>query len=160
MVKDSVIKLRQIGGEEVTMYLIELLNQTDSGIRNRAALALEQIKDNRAVEPLIKAIAKKENHNFNGTMVFALESLDCSNRIVDIFRILFEETYESKISANAILEEQKFNYNENEIEKIDQMWIACNQNKSEFPGFDDEETYQMMKENYKLFKNHVNKSSR
>ena len=105
-VKSSVSELAAIGGEEVVIFLISLLEQKESGIRNRAALALEELKDNRAVDPLIKAIGKKENHNYNGTMVFALESLDCSKKIVEVFRILFEETYESKVSANAILEDQ------------------------------------------------------
>lgn len=150
-VKSSMSKLAKIGGDEVVLFLIKLLEQKDSGIRNRAALAIEELKDNRAVEPLINSIRKRENHNYNGTMVFALESLDCSDKIVEIFRILFEETYESKVSANAILEEQEFEYDKNDYSKILKMWERCNNNKMEYPGFDDEETYEMMKENFELF---------
>lgn len=155
IVKSSISELAQIGGDEITLFLIELLEQKESGIRNRAALALEELKDNRAVEPLIKAIKKPENHEYNGTMVFALESLNCSSKIVDIFRILFEETYESKVSANAILEEQEFQYSNDDYDKVTKMWNNCNNNKEKYPGFDDEETYEMMKENYELFRQTV-----
>src|SRR5690554_2379648 len=75
LVKSSADRLGQIGGDEVVDFLISLIALDNSGIRNRAALALEDIKDNRALEPLLTAIFKKENHNYNGTMVFALESL-------------------------------------------------------------------------------------
>ncbi len=40
-------------------------------------------------------------------MVFALESLDCSQKLKEIFRILFYESYESKLSADAILNDQE-----------------------------------------------------
>jgi len=154
-VKSSVSELTAIGGEEVVKFLISLLEQKESGIRNRAALALEELKDNRAVDPLIKAIGKKENHNYNGTMVFALESLDCSKKIVEVFRILFEETHESKVSANAILEDQEFEYDEKDFEIISKIWERCNLNKDDYPGFNDKETYEMMKENFELFKQTV-----
>jgi len=82
----------------VVDFLISILSSDNSDIRNRAALALENIKDNRALEPLLAAIFIKENHNYNGTMVFALEPLDCSKKLKEIFKILFFETYESNIS--------------------------------------------------------------
>ena len=158
LVKSSISKLAKIGGDEITLFLIELLEQKESGIRNRAALALEELKDNRAVEPLIEAIKKPENHEYNGTMVFALESLNCSDKIVEIFRILFEETYESKVSANAILEEQEFEYDKDDYDKVAKFWEHCNANKEKYPGFDDLETYEMMKENYELFEQTVKRN--
>ncbi len=155
VVKSSIYNLAKIGGDEITLFLIELLEQKESGIRNKAALALEELKDNRAVEPLLIAIMNPENHEYNGTMVFALESLDCSDKIVDIFRILFEESYESKVSANAILEEQEFECDKDDYDKVAKMWKYCNDNKEKYPGFDDNETYEMMKENYELFEQTV-----
>ncbi len=59
VVKSSAHRLGEIGGGEVVEFLISLLSLDAAGIRNRAALALEIIKDNRALEPLLAAIFKK-----------------------------------------------------------------------------------------------------
>ena len=125
LVNFSADKLGKIGGEEVVDFLISLIALDAVGIRNRAALALEDIKDNRALEPLLKAIFKKENHNYNGTMVFALESLDCSKKFKEIFRILFYESYEAKLSAHAILNNQKFEFTKQDLLDIQEMWEDC-----------------------------------
>jgi len=123
LVKFSADKLGEIGGDEITDFLISLLDLDDSGIRNRAALALEDIGDNKAVEPLFKSIFK--NHNYNGTMVFALESLDCSKHLKDIFKILFSEAYEAKMSAMAILDTQIFEFTSQDLIDINDMWEDC-----------------------------------
>jgi len=146
LVKSSADRLGQIGGNEVVDFLISLIALDNSGIRNRAALALEDIKDNRALEPLLTAIFKKENHNYNGTMVFALESLDCSQKLKEIFRILFYETYESKISAYAILSDQIFDFTKDDLHKIQKMWDDCKLHPDKCPGFDDTETREMMQD--------------
>ncbi len=125
-------------------FLISLIASDNSGIRNRAALALADMKDNRALEPLLTAIFKKENHNHNGTMAFALESLDCSQKLTEIFKILFFETYESKISAFAILSDQIFDFSEEDLYEVNQMWEACKLNPEKCPGYDDMETRVMM----------------
>lgn len=146
VVKTSADRLGQIGGDEVVDFLISLLALENSGIRNRAALALSDIKDNRALEPLLTAIFKKENYNYNGTLVYALEFLDCSQKIKDIFRILFFETYEAKISAYTILSEQEFDFTEQELIEIKQMWEDCKCNPEICPGLEDKETKDMMQD--------------
>lgn len=137
LVKYSADRLGRIGGDEVVDFLISLVALEDSSIRNRAALALKEIKDNRALEPLLIAILKKENLNYNGTMVFALESLDCSKKIKDIFRILFYEGYEAKCSAYVILDEQEFDFNDNDIYEIKKMWDECIENPTLCPDFEE-----------------------
>ncbi len=144
LVKSSADRLGKIGGDEVVDFLISLIALDNSSIRNRAALALEDIKDNRALEPLLTAIFKKENHNYNGTMVYALESLDCSQKLKEIFRILFYETYESKISAYAILYDQTFDFTKEDLHEIQKMWDDCMLHPEKCPNFDDLETRQMM----------------
>ncbi|MCC5917798.1 MAG: HEAT repeat domain-containing protein [Cryomorphaceae bacterium] len=146
LVKSSAYRLGEIGGDEVVDFLISLLKLNDSGIRNRAALALEEIKDNKALEPLLTAIFNKENHNYNGTMVFALESLDCSQKIKEIFKILLYETYESKISAYAILSDQNFNFTKGDLIEIQKMWEDCKSNPSLCPGYNDTETRELMQD--------------
>jgi hypothetical protein len=146
LVKSSADKLGEIGGEEITDFLISLLKSENSGLRNRAALALEEIKNNRAVEPLLEAIFKKENHNYNGTMVFALESLDCSRNLKDIFRILFYESFEAKISAYRILTEQKFDFTQEDLTEIKQMFDGCKSHPDKCPCFEDEKIQTIIQE--------------
>jgi len=146
LVKSSANRLGEIGGDEVVNFLISLIALDDSSIRNRAALALENIKDNRAIEPLLSSIFKKENFNYNGTMVFALESLDCSKKLKEIFKILFYETYEAKISAYAILSVQIFDFTKEDLIEIQKMWDGCKLNPETCPNFDDIETREMMQD--------------
>ncbi len=146
LVKSSGDRLGKIGGDEVVEFLISLIALDNSGIRNRAALALEDIKDNRALEPLLTAIFKKENFNYNGTMVFALESLDCSQKLKEIFKILFYETYEAKMSAFAILADQIFNFTKDDLLEIQEMWNDCKLHPDKCPDFYDLETREMIQD--------------
>jgi hypothetical protein len=158
LVKSSAKRLGKIGGDNVFYFLISLIALDNSSIRNRAALALEEIKDNRAVEPLLDAIFKKENHNYNGTMVFALESLDCSKKLKEIFRILFYETYEAKISAYAILDDQEFEFTKQDLLDIQKMWNDCKLNPETCPGFDDKETRDMMQDTVDGFLRYISEN--
>jgi len=144
LVKSSADKLGEIGGNEITDFLISLLDLDDSGIRDRVALALEQIGDNKAVEPLFKSIFK--NHNYNGTMVFALESLDCSKHLKDIFKILFYEAYEAKMSAMAILDTQIFEFTSQELMEINDMWEDCKLHPEKCPEIENDEVKKEMQD--------------
>ena len=144
-------RLGKIGGKEVVDFLISLLNLDNSGIRNRAALALEEIKDSRAVEALLIAIFKKENHDYNGTMVFALESLDCSKKLKEIFRILFFDTYEAKISAYEIVFDQVFDFTKEDIIEVQKMWDSCKSNPEKCPNYDDDVTKKMMQDAFDAY---------
>lgn len=149
LVKSSADKLGEIGGNEITDFLISLLDLDDSGIRDRAALALEQIGDNKAVEPLFKSIFK--NHNYNGTMVFALESLDCSKHLKDIFKILFYEAYESKMSAMAILDSQIFEFTSQDLMEINDMWEYCKLHPEKCPEIENDDVRKEMQDSVNGF---------
>ena len=150
-VKNAAETLGRIGGDDVLAFLISLLKLDDPAIRNRAALALEEIKDNRALDPLLTAIFKKENHNSNGTMVFALEPLDCRNHLIQIFKILLFETYESKLSAYNILTDQEFIVTDKDIFEITSMWRKCKLSPKLCPGYDHQETREMMEDAVQRF---------
>lgn len=139
LVKKSAQRLGELGGKEITDFLISLLEKSNLGIRNRAALALEEIRDDRAIEPLLKSINKKENFNFNGTMVFALESLDCSKHLTEIFEILFYQTYESKMGAMSILDTQIFEFTKDDLINIENMWKDCLLNPIKCPEIENHE---------------------
>jgi hypothetical protein len=135
-VKDACHQLGEIGGEEVFQFLLELLKLPDSGIRNRAALALRTIADSRAVKPLLDSIRQIANHNYNGTMVYALETLDCGDCLKELFQILFYESYEAKVSAMAILDEQIFEFTSDDLNAIQSMWDTCKANPALCPDFE------------------------
>ena len=144
-------KLAKIGGDDGINFLIGLLELGNVAIRNRAALALREIEDNRALNPLLKAIFKPENKNYNGTLVYALETLDCKSKLVEIFQILFYHQYESKMGACTILEEQIFEFTSNELLEIKGMWEDCNKNPEKAEDFDKEEKKLAMQDVYDGF---------
>ncbi|MCP2045813.1 HEAT repeat domain-containing protein [Pontibacter sp. HSC-36F09] len=144
--RDAAYRLGEIGGDEVLTFLIQLLNSKDPILRNCAALGLKDIKDNKAVEPLLDAIFKKENHNYNGTLVFALEDLDCSQKLKEIFKILFYESYEAKISAYAILSEQVFEFSEEDLLKVKEMWEEIKQHPEKCPNYEYEEVPELIQD--------------
>jgi HEAT repeats len=135
LVKQSAGRLAKIGGDDVIIFLLSLLKSEKSDLRNEAALALEELKDQRALEPLLEAIFKKENHKYNGTLVFTLESLDCSKKLKEIFAILFYEAYEAKLSASAILSEQLFEFTDQDLYDIQYMWEDCKAHPEKCPQF-------------------------
>lgn len=150
---DSLVK---IGNEEVFKFLINLLESENVLIRNGAALALHDLENSEAVEPLLKSIFRPENKNHNGTMVYALENLNCENRLVDIFKILFYHEDEPKMSAYTILEEQIFKFNRDDLKEIEKMWNECSLNPEKGKGFDNKETKLMMMSAYKGFIEYLN----
>ncbi len=138
LVKDAIDELGHVGSTEATNVLISLLDNEDSDIRDRAALVLEELKDNSAVDPLLSSIFKKENHYYNGIMVFALKSLDCSKRLKEVFRILIYESYVAKMSAEEILTNQEFEFTQRDLEEIETMWNYCKNNPELYPVYEDE----------------------
>jgi HEAT repeat protein len=127
--KISFEKLIVLKGEEYVFdFLISLLNSNDPKIRNNVALAIEDLKIQRALEPLLESIFKEENKDYNGTLVFALASLDCSQKIKEIFKILFNYAYEAKMSAISILDEQIFEFTKQDLLEIELMWGNCKLN--------------------------------
>ena len=88
--------------------LIELLKSQHGHIRNRAASALRDIGDDRAIEPLVNAIGVPENCNNRGSLVWALQTLDCCNLFPLLFDLGIEGNYEVRSMALMILDEQDF----------------------------------------------------
>ncbi len=115
-------KLGELGGDEVIAFLIPILESENAWLRNSAALALRDIGDNRAVEPLFHAIQKPENANNRGTLVYALEELDCSQKLPELFDILFYARYEAKMSAATVLDEQIFEFSAEDLHEIQRKW--------------------------------------
>lgn len=147
----SADKLVKIGGDDVVKFLIGLLESKNADLRNIAALALRDLEDNKAIDPLLNSIFNPENKNNNGTLVYALQTLDCKNKLVEIFRILFYQGFEAKMGAYKILNKQIFEFNRNNLLEIQRMWNDCCQSPEHCEGFDKEQLKLMMQDAYEGF---------
>jgi len=129
-------RLGEIGGNEVVDFLIFVLKSEDALQRNSAALALRDIGDNRAAEPLWQAIQQPLNQNKRGTLVYALEKLDCSHKLGALFDLLFYGSYEVRMYAGTILDEQIFEFSETDLHTIQRKWDDLQQQPEKCPDFD------------------------
>ncbi|GAB3713976.1 hypothetical protein GCM10027592_53430 [Spirosoma flavus] len=132
--------------EQEVDSLLTQLSSKQSQIRNVAALRLADIKADRAVNELLKAIFKKENFNYNGTLVYALQALDCSCKLKEIFEILFYQGYEAKLGAYTILSEQVFEFASEDLLTVERMWHDCVEHPYKCPDFDSSEVSRMIKD--------------
>jgi len=130
-------KLGEIGGDEVLDFLIQVLKSPDSWLRNSAALALRDIGDNRAAEPLWQSIKNPLNINHRGTMVYALEKLDCSQMLPELFDLLFYGNAEVRMGAATILDEQIFEFSADDLYAIEGKWDDLQQHPEKCPEFED-----------------------
>ncbi len=89
-----------------TESLLPLLASPEPAIRHEAALKLRDLGNNAAVEPLFAAIINPANVNHRGTLVYALQTLDCSNYFSQLFDLALFGGYEVQCGALTILEEQ------------------------------------------------------
>jgi len=149
-------KLTEISGDDIYYFLIELLGSKDPSIRNLGALALRKRADNRAILPLLNVIFKSSNKAYSGTLVYALQKLDCKEKLVEIFKILFYHEYESKLCAYNILDKQIFEFTRADLMSIQTMWLECQGPSSSAIGFDDIETKAMMHDAYEGFMDYLN----
>jgi len=85
--------------------LIQDLESPDSSIRDKAALDLMVIHDASAVEPLLRAIAKPENANHRGTLVYALSAFNCEAILSELVELALTGNYEICAGACNIIEE-------------------------------------------------------
>ncbi|NGN97619.1 HEAT repeat domain-containing protein [Grimontia sp. S25] len=130
-------KLVDIGGDAVSLFFIECLDSVNADVRNGAALALRDIGDKRAVDPLIEGVLNPVDPKRCATLAYALETHDCSSKFLDVFRILFYSNYECKWSALNILNEQKFSFTDEDLLKVKRMWEECHLAPELCPAFED-----------------------
>ena len=125
--------LARIRGKRTVNFLISLLKSPNRGARDAAALALRKLKDHNAAPHLIRASKKSTQA---GTLVYALERLDCTKYFLDILKIALYGNYEMQSHALTILREQNFKTTRRELNKAQQL--TKNFRKSETKNKDHE----------------------
>ncbi len=119
--------------KELLLHLIQMLESESSLTRDGAALALREIGDGSAVEPLFRAILNPWNHGRISTLVYALERLDCRCHFLDIINLVLAEAWDVKTSAFQVLCDQGFMVSDEEVKHAQQMLV-----EAQATGNDDE----------------------
>ena len=107
-------------------------------------------KIEKAKQKLIERILNKETINSNGTMTYALYHLNCKSNLVDVFKILATQSYESKMHAYAILSEQEFEFSRDDLSEINAIWNTTKSQELE------KETFEMIEDAYSGFIAYIN----
>ena len=127
--------------------IIHKLDSKDASIRYIASHMILTFQIERAKEKLIARILDKDTFNSNGTMTYALSHLNCQNYLVNIFRILATQSYESKMHAYSIMSEQTFKFTEEDLNKMTKIWNQFEESTKRNKDLD-EETIEMVKDGY------------
>lgn len=112
-------KIAKLNSEEGNLFLVEQLESDDVLTRNAAALGIRETHSNYFLEPLMTRITNLGLHENIGTLVYALENLNCSNHLVHIIALYINGSTEVKMSTSTILQEQEFNISKLDKENID-----------------------------------------
>jgi hypothetical protein len=87
--------------------LLNALASTDPAIRHHAAHQLEEFAES-AVGALFTAIARPENKNYTGTLVYVLRSYNCEDHFTALFDLALHGGFEVQNHALYILWRQYF----------------------------------------------------
>ena len=109
--------------------LIDALGSTSPLTRNSAALAIRDRKLQKAVPALVNAILNPANLNYRGTLVYALEVMDCTQLFSFLFRLALEGNYECRMIALGILANKCFYVSDDELNEA-QLLLAEYSNAS------------------------------
>ncbi|WP_405153428.1 HEAT repeat domain-containing protein [Paenibacillus sp. FSL K6-0108] len=114
-------------------FLIDLLKSTDNKIlRNEIAIALSDIGDDRAVEPLIEVIIDPKTSGSRGTLLYALENLNYIVHIEDIIPFIGDSSLEVSAQSFMLLEQMMGRLSDSQNLKCQQLieiQISSNQSK-------------------------------
>lgn len=106
--EESIELVKQLGENqcvEAVPILIALLGKTESWwLTNTIALALKDIGDERAVEPIIALIKDPKSKGRNGTLLYCLEDFDTSPYLDFILELIGEGDFEVRREAYSLLE--------------------------------------------------------
>jgi HEAT repeat protein len=106
LVVDSLHHLGQSGDRQFVPLLIELLQTTANPlIWNAAAIALSDLGDPIAVQPILALLKDPKTEGFRGTLVYALGEFDCQAIVLDLVEMM--------VSGNVEVSEQAFSIVEN-----------------------------------------------
>lgn len=160
--KEAYEKLKSLNNpdvlEDVFQQLLRHLKYDNEQVwpRNEAAYMLRYIADERALEPLFEAAMKKENINYNGSIVYSLEVFDCREHFNDLFELLLVHGFEARLSAFYILDEQVFYFTHADLNAIKTLWEEMLANPDKYPQMNHEWSRGMMQHQVESYLHYLN----
>ncbi len=101
----SATALGDLGDPRAVPVLVGLLQMARSHrVANGAAIGLRELADPRALEPLLRRIRDPENWDYNGTLIYGLETLDARSAVVDLARFICDGEYEAAWMSAVVME--------------------------------------------------------
>jgi len=106
---DELSKAARQAGEmrlnEAVPPLIKLMKKSDSPtVWHGIGLAVNDLKDQRLLTPLVELIKDKKTKNYRGTLVFGLEGLDCSSVVEWLVDLFINDSLEVRMSVYGCIE--------------------------------------------------------
>ncbi|SEG51842.1 HEAT repeat domain-containing protein [Paenibacillus sp. UNC499MF] len=131
--------------EAVPMLITNLLDTDSNQLRNTIAITLSDIGCNDAVAPIVSLLKSPKTINSRGTLLYALESFDCSRHGELFTDLLIEGNYEVTMQALSLLKINVRNMSE-------EMKRSC-RNKLQASLKKPNEYYEEMNEALEIFDN-------
>lgn len=119
-IEDAIKIVKFIGETKDEAYLIVLIkylkNTEDKLLRNEIAIALSDIGNNEAVDPLIEILINSKTKGSRGTLLYALENLDYIAHIGTITSFIDDTSIEVSMQSFLLFElvADKLSYDEKE----------------------------------------------
>jgi hypothetical protein len=105
LVIEAAHALGDLGDERAVPILIELLQTTtDPDIRDAAAVGLRELGDQSALHPLVSLINDPKTEGNRGTLVYALEGLDCASVIPLLVDLVINSNFEVSHQAFTVID--------------------------------------------------------
>ena len=108
-------KLAELNTPLAISILIEGLKSNDNFIRNASSLGISEANNKSAYLALWNRILELGADEEIGTLVYSMETADCSNYLLEIIKLYYNGNYEVQNSASTILDEQTFILNNEEL---------------------------------------------
>ena len=121
--KRAVDRLAEINSDESTSILLDMLKSNDAQVRNLAAVGMRTTRNQKYLVPLLKRISQLGTKGQIGSLVYALENLDCSRNLFDIayMNLNAGTNMEVKHSTTVILNEQSFILTQTELKDLKEL---------------------------------------
>ncbi len=113
-------QLAAIKSDESIAVLIQALKSDDNFIRNAASLGIRESDDSIASKALFDRIIELGANEEIGTLVYSLETFDCSRYLMEIVNLYFGGNHEVQVSTLTIMEEQIFTLSYGEFQQVAQ----------------------------------------
>lgn len=123
---DKIVEIYKEMEEKEYEYFIDKLiyeigTTENCGHRNTIAIVLGDLGCNKAINTMIEVINMPKNRKCIGSLIYALESLDCENEVKSILHVLFDGNYEAKYNTYCLFIEKFHKMKEEDKEECKKL---------------------------------------